>query len=161
MAYEENRVRVKNYGSITYGDPRLVAVPGVHGQPRMLHRSAAPLLAEMSRAAEADVGVPILLASGWRRHRWESREQYEATVIRRFGSVREGRKWLAFNSPHETGLAIDIGSGGLWPTKATVDKQRRTELHDWLVVNAHRFGCTPYKVEPWHWEFNVGREAWE
>lgn len=161
MSYVENRVRVRDYGSIQPRDPRLVLVPGVRGRPRLLHHTAAAPLAEMSAACELATGTPLLVVSGWRRHRWKSREQYEQRLVRTYGSVREGRRWLAYDSPHETGLAFDLGSGGLWPTRATVAKQRKTRVHQWLVGHAHEFGVTPYKVEPWHWEVRVPREVWE
>lgn len=159
--YQERRVRVRDYAPIPARDPRLVLVPGIHGGHRWLHWRAAQSLSRLDTAAlEAGVG-PILVASGWRKHRWQDRAHYERACIERFGSVAEGRKWLAFNSPHETGLAIDIGSGGLWPTRSTRDKQRETPLHRWLVDNAHAYGWTPYKREPWHWECNIPRDQWE
>lgn len=161
MSYEERRVRAKVYGSLPGKSPRLVAVPGVHGKARRLHTLAAAALAALASAAERDVGVKILLASGWRKHKWASREQYEKTVIARFGSVAEGRKWLAYNSPHETGLAMDIGTGGLWPTKSTREQQKKTPLHKWLVEHAHEYGWHPYKLEPWHWELPLSLEAYE
>lgn len=160
VSYEEHRVRVKNFGTVPARDPRLVLVPGVNGQPRYIHHAAAPSLADMSAACEASTGTPLLLASGWRKHRWKSWGHYEQTVIRRFGSVAEGRKWLAYNSPHETGLAADFGSGGLWPTKSTVDQQRKTAVHKWMVEHAYEFGWTPYKREPWHWEHWLTKDAW-
>ncbi|MCA9709740.1 MAG: D-alanyl-D-alanine carboxypeptidase family protein [Myxococcales bacterium] len=161
MSYEERRVRVKVYGSLPGTSPLLVAVPGVRGKARRLHTLAAAALATMASAAERDVGARIQLASGWRRHKWASRKQYEKTLIGRFGSVAEGRKWLAFNSPHETGLAMDIGTGGLWPTKSTRAQQKKTPLHQWLVEHAHEYGWHPYKLEPWHWEFPLSLEAYE
>ena len=30
----------------------------------------------------------------------------------------------------------------------------------WLKANAHRWGFTPYKREPWHWELKVPYESW-
>ncbi|MCX4241075.1 M15 family metallopeptidase [Paraliomyxa miuraensis] len=160
MSYEERRVRVKVYGSLASKSPLLVEVPGVRGKVRRLHTLAAAALETMAAAIERDIGVKIELASGWRRHKWTSRAQYEKTLVSRFGSVREGRKWLAYNSPHETGLAMDIGTGGLWPTKSTRKEQKRTPLHEWLVEHAHEYGWHPYKLEPWHWEFPLSLEAY-
>jgi len=82
-------------------------------------------------------------------------------MIKKFGSVKEGRRWVAYNSPHETGLAVDFGVGGLEPSRRTRKKQRQTPLHNWLVENAHHFGFHPYKTEPWHWEFPIGLKAWK
>lgn len=121
---------------------------------------AADALKQMAAAAKAEIGVDLLVASGWRPHRWTSREDYEAEMIRRYGSVAEGQRWVAYDSPHETGLALDFGSGGLRPDRSTAEQQRATPLYSWLADNAHRFGFYPYKLEPWHWEFPLSVEAW-
>ncbi|WP_181197468.1 D-alanyl-D-alanine carboxypeptidase family protein [Enhygromyxa salina] len=161
MSYEEKRVRVKNYGVLGGKSPLLVDVPGTGGKARRLHVLAAAGLAEITWAVGRNLGIRLQIASGWRRHRWTSREHYETFVTEKYGSVRAGRKWLAYDSPHETGLAIDIGVGGLVPNRKTRDEQRETPLHKWLVDNAHRFGWHPYKAEPWHWEFPISKRAWE
>ena len=82
-------------------------------------------------------------------------------LIERYGSVERGSVYLAFNSPHETGLAFDIGSGGLSPTSATITQQRQTPLYRWLVEHAHKYGISPYSAEPWHWEVRAPRTIWE
>lgn len=161
MSYEELRVHVKAYGTTARDSSLLVAVPGVHGKPRRLHALAAAAFSVMAEAVQRDLGLSLAIASGWRAHRWQSREQYEAVLVKRFGSVREGRKWLAYNSPHETGLAMDIGVGGLWPSRATATAQKKRPLHEWLVEHAYEFGWHPYKVEPWHWEFPLSLDAYE
>jgi len=160
VSYEEQRVHVKVYGATPSSSPRLVRVPGVLGQARRLHTLAAQAFTGMAAAVERDLGLALAIASGWRAHRWESREQYEAVLVKRFGSVREGRKWLAYNSPHETGLAMDIGVGGLWPSRSTAPAQKQQPLHRWLVEHAHEHGWHPYKVEPWHWEYPLSLEAY-
>lgn len=158
MSYEERRVRVRNYRSLRANSPLLVGVPGTNGKPRKLHHLAADALARMSEAIEHDLGIEVLVASGHRRRRWASREDYEKAMVEQYGSVAEGRKWKAYESPHETGLAVDFGVGGLEPKRATKAKQRATKLHAWLVEHAHEYGWHPYKHEPWHWEFPVSRE---
>jgi D-alanyl-D-alanine carboxypeptidase len=160
MSYEEQRVRTKVYGSLSGTSPLLVQVPGVRGKSRRLHACAAKAMAALAEAVKRDLDIEIQLASGWRRHKWESKAQYEKVVTERFGSVKEGRKWLAFSSPHETGLAMDIGTGGLWPTKSTRDTQKKTPLHKWLVEHADEYGWHPYKLEPWHWEYPLSLEAY-
>lgn len=157
--YAERRVSVRLYGTLPTTSPLLVPVPGTGCGPKRLHVLAAAALARMSAAAELALGLPLRLASAWRAHRWESRAQYEAVVIAKYGSLAEGRRWLAFDSPHETGLAIDIGVGGLTPSRASVDFQRKTPLHQWLVAHAWQFGWHPYKVEPWHWEHAISLAA--
>ncbi|MEM9458388.1 MAG: D-alanyl-D-alanine carboxypeptidase family protein [Myxococcota bacterium] len=157
--YVERRVSTRVYGTLPSKSPLLVRVPGVKGSRRRLHVLAAAAMVRMAEAIQRDLDIELKLASAWRRHRWKSRAHYEATVIQRFGSVREGRKWLAFNSPHETGLAMDIGVGGLWPSKKTRQAQRQQPLHKWLVQHAHEYGWHPYKREPWHWEYPLSFEA--
>lgn len=160
MSYEEQRVKVKIYGSLPGRSPLLVRVPSVGDRRCRLHTLAAVALGRMSAAAQADIGVEILVMSGWRARRWKSREQYEDHVTRKYGSVAEGRKWLAYESPHETGLAIDIGSGGLWADRKTRDAQREQPLHRWLVEHAWEHGWHPYKREPWHWEHPLSLDAY-
>lgn len=158
--YEEQRVRVKNYGRLPRSSKLLVDVPGTQGKPRKLHKLAAAALAKMVAAAKAEAGLDLLVQSGWRPHRWASREQYEERLIAKYGSVKRGRIYLAFDSPHETGLAVDFGSEGLFPASSTIEKQRATKAHAWLAANAWRFGWHPYKAEPWHWEFPISKDAW-
>jgi peptidoglycan hydrolase-like protein with peptidoglycan-binding domain len=156
--YVEKRVKVRTYGTTANDSRLLVNVPSTSGTKR-LHVLAAKALEAMSAAVQRDLGIELKLASGWRAHRWTSREQYEQVLIARFGSVKEGKRWLAFDSPHETGLAMDIGVGGLKPTRSTVDFQRKQPLHHWLVQHASEYGWYPYKTEPWHWEYPLSLEA--
>ena len=129
-----------------------LAGSAVHAQPR----GGLPLSAGQP-ILEADA---VLVASGWRPHLWRDYNHYEQTMINRYGSVAEGRKWVAYKSAHETGLAVDFGSHGLEPRRATNERQKQTPFYQWLVNNAHRFGFTPYKVEAWQWEVKVPRDAW-
>lgn len=158
-SYAERRVSVRVYGTVAKTSTLLVQVPGTCGG-KHLHTLAAQALARMSAASERELGLPLLLASAWRAHRWESRAQYEAVLLAKYGSLAEGRRWLAFDSPHQTGLAIDIGVGGLTPSRASVDAQRRSPLHQWLIAHAWQFGWHPYKVEPWHWEYPMSLAAY-
>jgi hypothetical protein len=158
VSYQEQRIHVKVYGAMARDSALLVPIASV-GKARRLHVLAAKAFAAMAEAVHRDLRLEFKVASGWRAHRWESREQYEAVVVKRFGSVAEGRKWLAYNSPHETGLAIDIGVGGLWPSRSTAPEQRKQPLHAWMVEHAHEFGWHPYKIEPWHWEFPMSLPA--
>jgi LAS superfamily LD-carboxypeptidase LdcB len=161
MSYEENRVTTKVYGTLKSTSELLVIVPGVGGKRCRLHKLAAAALAEMAAAVKSDLDIELALASAWRDHRWKSYEDYEQTVIKKYGSVAEGRKWLAFSSPHETGLAMDIGVGGLTPSRATAEKQKQQPLHKWLVEHAYEYGWHPYKREPWHWEYPLSLAAYK
>ena len=169
------RVRVKNYDLIGLQDPRLWPVPSVGDRACRLHWAAASALADMQRAWPG-AGM-ILVCSGWRPHRWRSWRHYVTELVRRYTTrdekaslsqlelerrgLREGRKWLAFDSPHETGLAFDIGSHGLWPARKTAAQQKCTKLYRWLRDHAAAYGVTNYHREPWHWEVVIPRELWE
>jgi peptidoglycan hydrolase-like protein with peptidoglycan-binding domain len=158
--FEERRVRVAKLGVLPKSSALLRDVPGAGGKPRRLHRLAAIDLDALIAACKADIGVELLIQSGWRPHLWSSYAQYEAKMIEQFGSLARGKKYRAFDSPHETGLAVDFGTGGLWPSAKTADEQRKTPAYAWLVANAYRFGFTPYKAEPWHWEHPLSVRAW-
>ena len=155
----EPRVRTSDYGVVADNDPRLVPVPST-GTPQKLHWYAAKALTELSAAARS-AGHDIRVASGWRPHRWRNRKHYEQVLLERYGSIAKGKRYLAFNSPHETGLAFDIGTGGLSPTSATISIQRQTPLYKWLAANAGSYGITPYSAEPWHWEVRAPLSVWE
>ena len=153
MSYEEMRTTVAVFGSLPGDSPLLVPIPTTAGHPpQRLHVLAARAFTPMADAVRTDLGIELLSASGWRPHRWDSREQYESVLVAKYGSVARGRLFLAFDSPHETGLACDFGCGGLLPVSATIAQQERTPMWKWLVANAWRYGWNPYKVEPWHWE---------
>jgi hypothetical protein len=74
---------------------------------------------------------------------------------------RSGRIGLAVNSPHFTGRALDLYVGG--DPVSTNDLNRatqvKTEVYQWLVKNADRFGFYPYFYEPWHWEYRPQHSA--
>lgn len=159
---QENRVRVKDYGTIDDpDDPRLIAIPSIPGKTCKLHRLAAAAFTMMAYACLMQTGIRLVAASGWRPHRWKSRAEYEAYLKAHYGTVEEGRRWVAYDSPHETGLAVDLGSGGLTPDSRTAQTQKRTTIYKWLKDNAERFGFAPYLPEPWHWEYNISKSDWE
>ena len=169
--FTENRVYIRDFGNLPRSSPLLVPVPTyphAKGQ-QYLHVLAAKRLKALSKAAARDGFPDIKIASGWRPHAWTSWDQYVDFVTRKYGSLAEGRKKVAYNSPHETGLAIDFGYGGVAPYFKAIDnpfglsnaQQKQTPFYKWLVKNAHKFGLTPYKYEAWHWEVNIPKYAWE
>lgn len=158
--YVERRVKVRVYGTIAKDSPLLVPVPGSSPGPKRLHVLAARAFTAMAVVVQRDLGIELKAASAWRAHRWTSREQYEAVLIAKYKSVKVGKAYLAFDSPHETGLAVDFGVGGLTPSRASINFQRQQPLHRWLVEHASEFGWYPYKTEPWHWEFPLSLEAY-
>ena len=161
MPFEEMRVTTKEFGTLPGSSRLLVPVPSVPtGQQQRLHALAAAAFSTMSVAVEASLGFPLLCASGWRSHRWASWDVYVSFVEQKYGSLENGRRFLAFDSPHETGLACDIGCGGLLPVSATIDRQKKTPLYAWLVEHAWSYGWHPYHVEPWHFEHWVPLDAY-
>ena len=162
VVYQENRVRVKEYGGSLVGaaaDKLLEEVePGVK-----LHKLVAVRYRAFKKAAIAAGYTKFKISSGWRRHRWKDRAHYEATLIKKYGSVRAGKGWLAFASPHETGMAMDVKAHGVYASSGgskTAGKQKKTPLFDWMKNHAHEFGLTPYKKEPWHWECRLPYDSY-
>jgi hypothetical protein len=189
MSYQENRVRVSEFGRLSADSPLLVPIPTEPGgKQQFLHALPAADLARMSAACERDIGIRLLVSGGrrgggHRKHLWPSREAYEAELIRRYQGVlvtklkrpvkrpeviAYGRKYLGYESPHETGLCIDLKCGGLEPVSATIAKQVKTKVFLWLKEHAWKYGFTPYLPEPWHLErrlsldeYHTGRRASE
>lgn len=165
VPFQESRVKVEDYGVLGVNSGLLVFVPSVGDAQQRMHILAAKRLMAMNQAwlAENSGSPPLRVISGWRPQRWESREQYESKLIQEYGSIQEGRKFLAYDSPHSTGLAADFGLGddlGLEPKRITIDMQKNTKVYKWLKDNAYKFGFAPYKIEPWHWEVRLPRESW-
>ena len=159
---QENRVYVRDIGRINNpADPRLVAIASIPGKTCKIHYLAAAAFTVMVAACYIATGIKLAAASGWRPHRWKSRAEYEAYLIEHYGSVAEGQKWVGFDSPHETGLAVDFGTAGLTPDSKTAQKQKLTAAYRWLRDNAHIYGWSPYLREPWHWEFHISKTDWE
>jgi len=164
----EDRVRVSDYGSIKSGDPRLVRIgaPFEYGGARYVHKAILVDTLGLLQAAKA-AGFDLKVSSAWRLKPWKTLADYEAWCVRPksqdgggYGSVAECRKWRAFNSPHETGLTIDLRGSGLAASSAVAEKMKTTAAYKWLVANAHKFGFTPYSPEPWHWEHKIPKEQW-
>jgi D-alanyl-D-alanine dipeptidase len=162
MSYTESRVTVAAFGSLPRASGLLVPVPTAVGYPQQrMHVVAAKKFGRLSDAILDAFGYVGAAASGWRPHRWTSRQQYEQRLISQYGSVAKGRLYLAFDSPHETGLAVDLGCGGLEPRSATIAQQRSTPLYRWLVANMDQYGAHPYLIEPWHIEFPVSDHEYQ
>jgi len=157
------RVPRDAFGDLPQTDARLVTVPSTNGVQR-LHKVCAARFTAMAAAAKAAGIGDMKVASGWRAHPYHNdynyycaqmKIQYPSMTCREAGAVK------AFKSPHETGLAFDLGSPSPFsPTMAQASRMTASAGFKWLRDNAHRFGITPYKHEPWHWECVITREAW-
>ncbi len=121
------------------------------GATQRLRVDAAHALGKMRQAARKR-GLSLKVASAWRKP-WKSRAAYEAAMRKKYGSVTKGQKWVAYESFHHRGVAVDFGSDGLAPRKATRERQKGTKAYKWLLKNAHKYGFYNYSPEPWHWEF--------
>lgn len=132
-------------------DPRFTG--GARG--KQLERRTYEAYQRLKAAAEAD-GVPanlLTIVSAYRSR--ATQEKLFADAVRKYGSEREARRWVAApgGSAHQTGRAIDFNLG-ISNKSENVAALRRTAAYRWLVCNALRFGFTPYSAEPWHWEFH-------
>lgn len=177
----ENRVKVKNYGRLKSTDPRLIAIPSVPGKICKLHHLAAAAFTVMAAACFMATGIRLTASSAWRPHKWTSRKNYEDYLVAKYAGYKEvvkatrdmspedtrayiiefGDNWIAYDSPHETGLAVDLKCGGLVADSLTAPQQKHTTLYKWLTDNAAIYSWTPYLKEPWHWEFNIPKSDWE
>ena len=184
--YAENRVKVADYGRLSGGSPLTVPVATTPGYPdQVLHVLAAAAFDAMAAACLRDTGIVMLVQSGLRPRRFKDRAAYEAFLIKTYAHkvaktgdpdadrkaiIAYGQARVAYASPHETGLALDFGCAGVSPTPprplavhsaASIAAARATALHTWLVAHAHEYGFTPYKAEPWHWEYKIPLVAWQ
>jgi hypothetical protein len=161
MPYVQNRVYLKDYASLPADSPLLAPIPTVAGKDQQyVHHLLAGPFHDMDAACFADLGIHLWVTSGRRDCLWDTFEDYKKDMIAQYGSLEKGQKFRAFQSPHQTGLCIDLLCGGLAPVSATIDKQKKTRLYAWLVANMWRWGFTPYFAEPWHIEYKVDPSAY-
>lgn len=125
-------------------------VAGFPGQ--RLVPDAASALERLLAAARAD-GVDLRPVSTWRARPWATRADYEADMVRRYGSVAKGQRWVAWDSLHHRGIAADLVGAGLSVSSANADAMRGSVGDRWLAANAERFGFGRYDPEPWHVEY--------
>ena len=79
-----------------------------------------------------------------------------------YTDIRTARNRKAFQSAHETGLAIDFRTNGQYTANSPNQITRMNNwAFQWLINHAWLFGLYPYSAETWHWELLPTREAWE
>jgi len=85
---------------------------------------------------------------------------WEAMLLDEYNNLRLGKERRGWNSPHQTGLAVDFNNNGLTPMtkEKSIPTQQASKSFQWLRQNAYKFGINPYKKEPWHWECLIPRE---
>ncbi|MEZ4454180.1 MAG: D-alanyl-D-alanine carboxypeptidase family protein [Nannocystaceae bacterium] len=156
------RVRVKDYAALPADDPRLATFT-FQSAPKQLHGQVIEPLTQLLKAAKA-AGFVLGVSSGHRVRRWATYDDYAKEMIAKYGSLAEGKKWVAWDSPHFTGLAVDLAGAGIWPTSKDIlkdgkvvhegaAKQKETPAYKWLLANAYKYGANFYAPEPWHLEF--------
>lgn len=162
-------------------DPRLRQVRSVAGRQCLLHFRAAAAFEAMSHDWCSETGrSPLTVVSGWRLRKWPDWDAYVSDLKRRYAQrlanklgrvpttrevVRYGRRFLAWESIHFSGLALDLRCHGLAPISATRFDQEGTELHNWLDDYVARqegvCGWVRYALEPWHLGYHITRPMWE
>lgn len=132
------------------------AVSPVPGQPdHRLWPEARDAFVRMREAAAAD-GVQLEITSSWR-----SRARQQAAALRQDNPNAVAPR----NSAHMYGLAVDLNlrvpglslvnaSTRAHDRMANIVRMYCSPIYKWLAVNASRFGWSPYRREPWHWEYN-------
>lgn len=112
-------------------------IPGKDNEhrPMMLYWKAASAYADLVEAALRD-GQEVRLTYAFRTN--ESQQRVKKN--NRYAAAPPGF------SPHQTGVAIDVGT--------TKVNGKLTGVYWWMKKNANRFGWKQtMKSEPWHWEF--------
>jgi len=151
--------RDKNRSAAQPEQLRLVPAPDLYDperpeELRYVDRRAYAAYQRMLAAAAVDLALSDSSSEKWLKIISAFRSPaYQSKLRRR--SPNSGRAGLALNSPHFTGRALDLYVGG--EPVSTKDQNRavqvRTQVYQWLVRNAERFGFYPYFYEPWHWEY--------
>ncbi len=147
-AIPERRVpRMLRYRDV---EREVVAVPGQN--PHRLWPEAKDKFLEMEAAARRD-GVTLRIASSFRS---EQRQRELAARNKNPNAVAQG------HSAHTYGLAIDfrLSVPGLEVAETStrpmtnIVKMYRSPVYKWLALHAREFGFYPYRMEPWHFEYN-------
>jgi len=166
-AEKDNPYRVVRdaFGNMPLTDTRLVPIRSPDPRnPQKLHILCAMRFNALAAAAQA-AGMGVLkVASGFREHPYKNDYKYycqQMKIAYPKMTCQQAGEVKAFKSPHETGLAFDLGAPSPFsPDMKRAPAQRASKLFKWLQANAHKYGVTPYKHEPWHWECTSTRESW-
>lgn len=146
--------RIKNKRDPAPAD--LVEVTGVNGRKLKAQKDAAAAFQSMVAAAHGD-GIDKRRLGAFSIYRPSaSQKKLFDQAVKRYGSPGAARKWVAppGGSAHQSGRAFDLDLDGGGIGSQQVERLRKAPAYAWLVKNAARFGFYPYKVEPWHWEYN-------
>ena len=108
--------------------------------------------------AAKESNLKIVISSGYRSYN-EQKETYDSYVERYGAKKADTLAARPGYSEHETGLALDITTGG-----ATKDTFDTTDEFKWLQENSYKFGfilrypkgkekITGFDYEPWHYRY--------
>ena len=79
--------------------------------------------------------------------------------------IKFGRQYRGWFSPHSTGLAMDFYYKDTDGVMNANSKRRHAmelmQVWKWLKSNAHLYGFSPYRQEPWHWECQIPLQAYK
>jgi len=121
-----------------------------------LHKDAARSFKAL-RAAAKESGFDkekFTLTSAFRDPKKQKR-LFKA-AIKKHGSEKEARKWVAKTSEHGTGMTFDLNLGIQNSSEnAKSGAFSKLKEYKWLKDNSANFGLNPYSREPWHWTYNV------
>jgi hypothetical protein len=171
----ENRVRVNDFGVVPKSSELLRSLP----HPEMatkkgqkLHVLAFSRFEALRNAALSEAGIDFGITSAWRSSgadRWPggyegtTPDTYQGFLAQQYPneSFDSAKKWVAWQSAHSTGLAIDYGRPDpMAAKKAKNSAMLASPAWDWLRRNSYRFGFFPYANEAWHWEAKLTFDAW-
>ena len=169
--YTENRVILGHYHKIGMPCSNPLVVDTGYGKKahKLLVKRFHLLQQEFIKDVAFSGGEGFIVTSGCRPAKFKTRAEYEQWAINsKYGSVKEARKWVAFASPHQSALAIDIKHRGKKPYLYAGSSEKEKSGHNhtslgfrWMKNNAHRWGFTPYKGESWHWELKIPYDSWK
>jgi D-alanyl-D-alanine carboxypeptidase len=144
-----------------YAPADLVAV----GNGQYMRAEAASALKQMLADA-ANAGYTVIPASGYRSYETQV-SVYNSEVTSYGQTVADSESARPGYSEHQTGWAIDLGSGGCNITDCFGD----TPGGKWVTANAYKYGfilrytaantsITGYRAEAWHFRY-VGKDLSE
>jgi len=151
------------------GDDSLAHVPKYGGGTEPCHAHAADAYERMLIEARRDgIEAPALAVIDALRSEKAALRNFKKAIkkyssdvkARRYVAPPAGYKYsdgrVAKGSAHFSGRAFDLllERRFLRLKSERADDMRETTAWKWMRSNAHRFGFSPYKKEPWHWEYN-------
>lgn len=132
-----------------------------------MRKEAAEAFVNLSKAA-TKAGYTIIAASTYRSYTYQN-TLYNRYVSQKGQAQADLSSARAGTSEHQTGLAVDVATGGTIEELANFNQFGKTPAYQWAKDNIHNYGfiirypegkthITGYKPEPWHFRY-VGIET--